>query len=75
LDLVDTARVFEGRTATRADERFDYGEDRYITAGYLDDRFVVIVWTPRGKGRHIISFRYGHGTEQRRWDASMGGPR
>jgi uncharacterized protein len=30
-----------------ADDRFDYGEPRYISAGHLRGRMVVIVWTPR----------------------------
>ena len=30
------------------DERRDYGELRFITAGTLDGRTVVLVWTPRG---------------------------
>jgi uncharacterized DUF497 family protein len=32
----------------------EYGEPRFITAGRLDDRIVVIVWTPRGRARRVI---------------------
>jgi uncharacterized DUF497 family protein len=35
----------------------DYGEDRFITVGWLDDNMIVMVWTPRGEVRHIISMR------------------
>jgi uncharacterized DUF497 family protein len=49
------------------DERFDYGEVRRISAGFLDRRMVVIVWTQRGTSRHIISMRYCHGKEEKRW--------
>jgi uncharacterized DUF497 family protein len=58
---------FSGDTVTMIDERFDYSEVRRISAGFLDRRMVVIVWTQRGKSRHIISMRYCHGEEEKRW--------
>jgi uncharacterized DUF497 family protein len=57
LDFARAAEVFAGRTLTRIDDRQDYGEDRFTTAGWLDNRIVVMVWTPRGEGRRIISMR------------------
>lgn len=71
LDFADADTVFEGRTATRVDDRFDYGEARYITAGFLRDRMVVIVWTRRGADRHIISMRHCHEKEEGRWQAHL----
>ncbi|MGE0753451.1 MAG: BrnT family toxin [Variibacter sp.] len=73
LDFVDAAEVFAARTATRQDDRKDYGEPRYISAGYLRGRFVVLVWTPRDGARHIISMRRGHGKEEARWREELGG--
>jgi uncharacterized DUF497 family protein len=55
---MDAERVFSGETVTGVDDRFDYGEVRQISAGFLGDRMVVIVWTQRGTSRHIISMRY-----------------
>jgi uncharacterized DUF497 family protein len=52
---VDAEKVFSGITVTVADDRFDYGEVGRISAGFLDGRMVVIVWTERGTSRHIIS--------------------
>jgi uncharacterized DUF497 family protein len=52
---------------TVQDTRFDYGEDRYITAGYLNCRCVVLVWTPRGESRRIISMRVAHASEEKAW--------
>lgn len=46
LDFADAERVFRGYHVTREDRRWDSGETRNITAGYLDGRFVVICWTP-----------------------------
>ncbi len=73
LDFADAGTVFAGLTATIPDERFDYGEDRYITAGYLSSRCVVIVWTPRGSSRRIISMRFAHASEEKAW-FGMDGP-
>jgi uncharacterized DUF497 family protein len=67
LDFADAALVFEGRTVTVRDDRFDYGEDRYITAGHLNGRCVVIVWTPRHDSRRIISMRHAHADEEEAW--------
>ncbi len=43
LDFADAGAVFTGREATLDDERFDYGEARRITAGFLNGRMVIIV--------------------------------
>ena len=67
LDLAEAGTVFEGRTVTVQDDRFDYGEDRFITAGHLDGRCVVLVWTPRDGSRHIISMRHAHAREEAAW--------
>ena len=67
LDFADAGEVFAGRTVTVQDERRAYGEDRFITAGHLDGRCVVLVWTPRGEARRIISMRYAHADEETSW--------
>jgi uncharacterized protein len=64
LDFAEAELVFEGRTTTLPDERRNYGEPRFITAGWLRDRFVVVVWTPRDGGRRIISMSTGMPTKK-----------
>jgi uncharacterized DUF497 family protein len=64
---VDAEKVFSGDTVTVVDNRLDYGEVRRISAGFLDNRMVVIVWSWRGTSRHIISMRYCHEKEEKRW--------
>jgi uncharacterized DUF497 family protein len=71
LDFADAPQVFSGRTMTLPDERRPYGEKRFITAGWLHDRFVVLVWTRRGRSRRIISMRYGHAEEEAYWRSQM----
>ena len=67
LDFAQAKEVFAGKTFTREDDRFDYGEDRWITVGLLDQRMVVVVWTQRGKTRHVISMRKANEREQARY--------
>ncbi len=72
LDFADAEEVLMGGQYTLLDDRREYGEKRFITAGYLDNRFVVVTWTPRDGGRRIISMRYGHGQEEARYKKRMG---
>jgi uncharacterized DUF497 family protein len=73
LDFAAAVEVFAGVHTVAADDRRDYGEPRFISAGYLrGGRMVVIVWTPRGDARHIISMRYCHAKEEKLWRAQIG---
>lgn len=63
LDFEDAPKLFAGPTYTAEDDRFDYGETRYITYGYVDDRAVVMVWTERGDSMRVISMRHAHEEE------------
>jgi uncharacterized protein len=64
LDFVDAEIVFGGLTLTVQDTRKDYGEDRFQTVGYLAGRMVMVVWTPRGQARHVMSMRKCNEREQ-----------
>ena len=66
LDLLRAKDVFAGPHLTRTDDRQDYGEPRFITAGWLDARLVVFAWTPRGAARRIISMRHCHEREAKK---------
>jgi hypothetical protein len=72
LDFADAAEIFAGRHATIDDQRRTYGEARYITAGWLRARMVVVVWTLRGNSRRVISMRYAHEKEEKRWREHLG---
>ena len=49
LDFLEAAVVFAGATHTIEDDRYDYGEIRWVTYGLLRGRLVAVVWTPRGE--------------------------
>ena len=71
LDLARAAKVFDGTTLTTQDDRRDYGEDRYITIGFLDGAMVVLVWTPRGTAYRIISMRKANERERRLYGSRL----
>lgn len=72
LDFARAGEVFAGRHFTAQDVREGYGEPRYVTAGLLDGRMVVMVWTPRGEARRIISMRKANEREQARYAHRLG---
>ena len=64
LDFVDAPEVFEGPTFTYEDDRFDYGEERFVTLGLLRGIVISIVHTETPRRIHIISFRKATKHEQ-----------
>ena len=72
LDFADAGAVFESLLTENPDDRFDYGEERRITVGLIRGRMVVVVWTPRGEDRHIISMRKANDREQYRYGKQLG---
>ena len=64
LDMARADEVMAGTTLTVEDDRRDYGEDRFITIGFLDGAMVVLVWTPRGDAHRIISLRKANERER-----------
>lgn len=65
LCFEDAVWVFDGETVTFLDDRFDYGEERYITLGFLSGRTVVIAHTYRQHKLRIISMRKANEREQK----------
>lgn len=64
LDFADAPAVFAGITITFEDDRFDYGEERFITLGMLKGVVVVIAHTERNEAVRIISMRKATKHEQ-----------
>lgn len=64
LDFLDAAKVFEGPTFTFEDDRFDYGEQRFVTLGLLNGIPVSMVHTETADQIHVISFRKATKHEQ-----------
>jgi uncharacterized protein len=59
FDFEQANQVFAGVTDTVSDDRFDYGERRFVTFGFLGSDIVMIVHTESDDGKkiRIISMR------------------
>jgi uncharacterized protein len=64
IDFSDVSIVFNGLTVTVEDERFDYGEERFITFGLLQGQVVVVVHTESEDLIRVISVRKATKYEQ-----------
>jgi uncharacterized DUF497 family protein len=57
LDFLDAPLVFDGVTFTFEDDRYSYGEQRFVTLGLLAGVPVSIAHTESDHEIRIISFR------------------
>jgi uncharacterized DUF497 family protein len=58
IDLADCERVFDGPTISAEDRKSDYGEQRFLAFGWLDEYVVAISYTYRSEDEiRIISMR------------------
>ena len=57
IDFVNAPMIFDSYTLTIEDDRYYYGEERFITFGILGGRVVVVVHTENEDSIRIISIR------------------
>jgi uncharacterized protein len=65
LDFLGCDAIWDHFTITREDKRQDYGEARLVCFGILNHEIVVMVYTERENGAHIISLRKAEKHEAR----------
>jgi uncharacterized DUF497 family protein len=65
LDFVGCEAIWDDFTVTREDIRKVYREQRLVVFGRLDRQVVVLVYTERRGGPHIISLRKAERYEAR----------
>ncbi|MGB8887017.1 MAG: BrnT family toxin [Candidatus Korobacteraceae bacterium] len=52
----DAARIFDGPTVEKVDDRFDYGETRIYAIGLVNGVEITVIYTDRSsEERHLIS--------------------
>jgi uncharacterized protein len=67
IDFADIPDLFEGPMLVEPDDRFDYGEDRWLGIGFLGNGVVVVIWTERRNDViRIISARRANRYERQR---------
>lgn len=71
IALADAARIFDGPTVEQADDRFDYGEDRFYAIGLVDGIEITVIYSDRGAGERRLIAAWRATPRERRayWDA------
>jgi hypothetical protein len=72
LDFARALEIFDEVHVTETDDRKAYGELRLFTVGYLDERMVVLVWTPRDGACRVISLRKANDREREVYQERLG---
>jgi uncharacterized DUF497 family protein len=67
IDFADVWRIFENETHTIVDDRFDYGEIRYLSLGLLFGEVVAVSHTETDEVTRIISVRKAEKYEQEKY--------
>lgn len=67
FDFVGIETVFEGETVTILDNRFDYGEKRFVTFGLFDGRVAAITHTETDDLIRIINVRKATTNEEKEY--------
>ena len=67
IDFIDAPIIFSGYTLTIDDDRYAYGEERFVTFGILDGRVVAVVHTETENLIRIISIRKASKNEEKEY--------
>ena len=65
LDFAGCDAIWDHFTVTREDRRQVYGEARQVCFGLLAGQVVVLVYTERPRGSHVVSLRRAEKHEAR----------
>lgn len=65
IDFRDAVSIFESDTVLMEDDRFDYGERRFVSLGLLQGRVIVVVHTEQTGVTRVISARKATKYEQK----------
>jgi hypothetical protein len=74
LDVAEAADLLSGDCFTEVDDRFDYGEQRWISYGLLRAEVVASVWVDREEDRiRVVTMRKANRNEQERYFSYLAG--
>ena len=72
ISFETATRIFEGPVLTRSDDRKDYGEDRHISIGGVENGgTIVVAHTYRGRRNRLISARPASRKERQVYHAQI----
>lgn len=71
--LLYGALIFDGTTVENVDNRRDYGEERIIATGMVDDELFVTVYVKRENVIRLISTRKGGRRDRKKYEKAIYG--
>lgn len=72
FDFADAPEVFQGPLLAQPDTREDYGEERWLAIGLLNDYVVALAFTPRASDViRIISLRKADRNEREAFEKAL----
>jgi uncharacterized protein len=70
-DFNDAHKLFVADRLEFLDDRYDYGEIRYLVIGSIEGRLVVAIYTLRSSAVRLISVRKANSREKERFRKSV----
>ena len=67
IDLAGCENIFDAAMSTEEDNSMHYGEQRLKSLGWFDGAVVMLVWTDRRAGPHLISCRHADKAETKKY--------
>jgi uncharacterized DUF497 family protein len=71
LDFRDCRHLFDGRPIYTYPSPRE-GEQRFVSVGIIEHRFIAVIWMERDNARRIISMRRARDGEERKYRALLG---
>jgi uncharacterized protein len=71
IDFVGIDWLFDDETVTVLDDRFDYGEQRFVTFGILEGRVIAVAHTETEEIIRIISARKATRNEEENYSKTI----
>ncbi|MFN6463095.1 MAG: BrnT family toxin [Nostoc sp. DedVER02] len=69
IDFADVPKMFDSTMLIELDNRFDYGEERWLGIGFLGNGVAIVIWTERQSDViRIISARKANRYERQRFE-------
>ena len=72
LSFADAGAIFAAPMLAALDDREDYGEDRYVIIGMVDNRLLYVAYAMRDETIRIISARGAEPYERRQYHEDNG---
>lgn len=73
VDIVNAVLIFENDVFTEEDARYDYGEIRLRSIGFVGNRCYVVIHTERNGATRLISAWLGGRRDRRKYQTRFAG--